>query len=424
MVLPPGFQGEKPNQVCKLLRSLYGLKQASRQWNAKLTSALLHAGFKQSAADPSLFTRGTGSSYIALLVYVDDILLASSELTLIQELKDLLNETFKIKDLGVLGYFLGIEAKVSSAGLNLCQRKYVLDILNDTGFIDCKPVTTPMVPGSHLLQGDGVPLSDPGIYRRLIGRLLYLTATRPDITYAVHRLSQFVSSPTDKHMAAAHRILRYIKGSPGQGLFYPVANTLTLKAFSDSDWASCADTRKSVTGYCIFLGTSLISWRSKKQATVSKSSSEAEYRALATTVCELQWLTSLLQDLHVAVDDPATVFCDNKSAIANAENHVFHERTKHIEIDCHVVRERITQGLIKLLSVSTLNQVADGFTKPLPTSQFELFVSKLGLECVVIEINYNDNKKEKEGEYDEEGIHCKECTKYDDEGPMVVVVME
>ncbi|XP_019168541.1 PREDICTED: uncharacterized protein LOC109164467 [Ipomoea nil] len=346
MVLPPGFQTEKLNQVCKLTRSLYGLKQASRQWNAKLTATLLQVGFKQSSADPSLFTRGTGTEFIALLVYVDDILMASSKLSLIQELKDLMHAAFKIKDLGVFGYFLGMEATISSSGLNLCQRKYALEILEDAGFLHCKPVRTPMTPGVLLTHTDGIPLSDPSSYRRLIGRLLYLTATRLDITFVVHHLSQFVSTPTDKHMIAAHRILRYIKGSPGQGVFYPTNNKLKLQAFSDSDWASCSETRRSVTGFCAFLGTSLISWCSKKQATVSKSSSEAEYRALAMTTCELQWLNSLLQDMQVTTTEPIIIFCDSKSAMAIAENHVFHERTKHIEIDCHVVRERIVQGLI------------------------------------------------------------------------------
>ncbi|XP_019150225.1 PREDICTED: uncharacterized protein LOC109147043 [Ipomoea nil] len=204
-------------------------------------------------------------------------------------------------------------------------------------------------------------------------------ATRPDITYAIHHLSQFVSALTDMHMVAAHRVLRYIKGSPGKGLFYPAATAPSLKAFSDSDWASCPETRKSVTGFCIFLGNSLVSWRSKKQPTVSVSSSEAKYRALATTACELQWLSSLLQDLHVNLASPALVFCDNKSVIAISENFVFHERTKHIEIDCHVVRERVAQGLIKLLSVSSLNQIADGFTKPLAAPLFDVFVAKLGM---------------------------------------------
>nr|GMD43966.1 putative RNA-directed DNA polymerase [Ipomoea batatas] len=314
MVLPPGFQGNKPNQ---------------------------------SNADPSLFTRGKDGDFVALLVYVDDILVASGRVALIQELKDLLNKAFKIKDLGVLGYFLGIEASSYEDGLNICQRKYALDILNDAGFLDCKLVRTPMVPGSLLSPKDGTVLSDPSGYRRLIGRLLYLTTTRPDITYVVH------------HLAEA---------------------SLNLKAFSDSDWASCAETRKSITGHCIFIGASLVSWRSKKQATVSKSSSEAEYRALATTACELQWITSLLRDMHVNSANPVVVYCDNKSAIAIAENHVFHERTKHIDIDCHIIRQRITQGLIKLLSVSSLNQVADGYTKPLALPLFTTFTSKLGVQ--------------------------------------------
>ncbi|XP_019158351.1 PREDICTED: uncharacterized protein LOC109155080 [Ipomoea nil] len=236
MVLPPGFQAEKLNQVCKLTRSLCGLKQASRQRNSKLTTALLSYDFKQSSADPSLFTRGNGNQFIALLVNVDDILVASGMMAFIQELKNSPNAAFKIKDLGSLGYFLGMEAKISENGLNICQRKYALDILNDTGFLDCKPINTPMMPGSLLSNNDGTPLSDPSSYQRLIGRLLYLTATRLDITYDVHHLCHFVSAPTDRHMAASHRILCYTKSSPGHGLFYPTSNsTLSLKGFFDSD---------------------------------------------------------------------------------------------------------------------------------------------------------------------------------------------
>ncbi|XP_019186527.1 PREDICTED: uncharacterized protein LOC109181229 [Ipomoea nil] len=380
MVLPPGFECEKPKQVCRLLRSLYGLKQASRQWNAKLSSALIHISFSQSQANPSLFTKGDGNSVIALLVYVDDILVASSNMSLITSLKQFLDSTFRIKDLGPLGYFLGIEAHMGKDGLSLCQRKYALEILEEAGFLECKPAATPMIPGLKLVHKEGTLLSDASMYRRLIGRLLYLTATRPDIAYALQQLSQFVDAPTDIHLTAAHRVLRYIKASPGQGLIYPSQTRLHIKAFSDSDWAACNETRKSVTGFCIFLGSSLISWRSKKQATVSRSSSEAEYRALAATVCEIQWLTYLLHDLKVSVTKPAVLFCDSKSAVAIAENYVFHERTKHIEIDCHVVREKVTKGLIKLLSVSTKNQTADGFTKPLPTSLFHCFINKLGIQ--------------------------------------------
>nr|GMC53132.1 uncharacterized protein LOC109183966 [Ipomoea batatas] len=170
-------------------------------------------GFIQSNADPSLFTKGKDNTFMAVLVYVDDILVASPDLQMIGDLKHFLDDAFKIKDLGELGYFLGIEAKLDDSGLNLCQRKYALDILTEAEFLECKPVNTPMVPGYHLQHGDGGPLTDTSSYRRLVGRLLYLTATRPDIAYAVQQLSQFIDAPTDKHSSAAHRVLRYIKSS-------------------------------------------------------------------------------------------------------------------------------------------------------------------------------------------------------------------
>ncbi|XP_019157998.1 PREDICTED: uncharacterized protein LOC109154723 [Ipomoea nil] len=299
---------------------------------------------------------------------------------MIQDLKTYLDVTFKIKDLGSLGFFLGIEAHRTKEGLNLCLRKYALDILNEAGFLGCKPASTPMVPSHILSKSNGTPLTDASTYKRLVGRLLYLTATRPDIAYSVQQLSQFVDSPSTHHITATHRVLRYIKKAPRQGLFYPQNNDMKLNIFSNSDWASCTETRKSITGFYIFLGAALVSRRSKKQVTVSRSSSEAEYKALASTVCEAQWLITLLRDLLLTLSKPAAVFCDSKSAIATTKNHVFHERTKHIDIDCHVVRERVTQGLIKLLAVPSSARIADGFTKALPISMFYSFISKLGIQ--------------------------------------------
>ncbi|XP_019167155.1 PREDICTED: uncharacterized protein LOC109162905 [Ipomoea nil] len=277
---------------------------------------------------------------MAVLVYVDHILVTSPDLHMIEDLKSWLDDAFKIKDLGELGYFLGIEARRDDSSLNLCHRKYALDILSEAGFLGCKPINSLMVPGYHLHHDDGTILSGISSYRRLVGCLLYLTATRPDITYVVQQLSEFIDAPTDKHLSAAHR-------------------------------AACIESRKSITGYCIFLGSALVSWKAKKQVTVSQSSSEAEYRALASTVCEVQWITFLLQDLQAPLQKPATLFHDNKSAIAITENHVFHERTKHIEIDCHLVWEKVSNGLIKLLPVSSSNQIADGFTKLLPIALFK-----------------------------------------------------
>ena len=173
--------------------------------------------------------------------------------------------------------------------------------------------------------------------------------------------------------------MRYLKGSPGQGLFYPASGSIHIQAFSDSDWAGCRDTRRAITGYSIFLGNSLISWKSKKQSTVSRSSSKAEYRALATTTCEIQWLTYLLLEFRISFNQPANLFCDNNSAIQIASNQVFHERTKHIELDCHIVREKCLSGLLKLLPVRSSMQLADAFTKALQPASFKFMISKLGM---------------------------------------------
>ncbi|KAL4279271.1 hypothetical protein GQ457_03G009530 [Hibiscus cannabinus] len=296
MQLPPGFASPQSDLVCRHNKSLYGLKQASRQWNERLTNALIEQGFKQANFDTSLFIKGQNSDFIALVVYFDDIVLAR------------------------------LEVARSTKGINLCQRKYTLELLEEDGFLDSKPVSTPMVAANKMSRAEGTLLTDITSYRRLIGRLLYLTNTRPYIAFVVQQLSQYVAAPTDVHMSAAHRILRYLKGTPGQGLFFHADNVLKINAFSNSDWASCPGSRKFTTSFCIFLGASLILWKSEKQQTISRSSTEVEYRALATVTCEIQWLHFLLSDLQVKISI-ANIFCDNLSAIKIAENPVQHETT-------------------------------------------------------------------------------------------------
>lgn len=187
---------------------------------------------------------------------------------------------------------------------------------------------------------------------------------------------------TSTHYNAAIRVLLFIKLSPAQGLFYPSISTLQLKGFSDSDWASCPDTRRSVIGFCIFLGNSLISWKSKKQFTVSRSSTETEYKALASTACELQWLTYLLHDLQLPLIEPALLYCDSNSTRQIATNSIFHERTKHIELDCHFIREKLQQKLFQLFPISSANQLADVFTRALDPHPLSVFVSKLGVHSI------------------------------------------
>ncbi|CAJ2632157.1 unnamed protein product [Trifolium pratense] len=386
MSLPPGINIHNSDtgttKVCKLQKSIYGLKQASRQWYSKLSESLISFGYLQSSSDFSLFTKFNDSSFTALLVYVDDIVLAGNDISEIKNVKSFLNDRFKIKDLGPLRYFLGLEVARNKEGILLNQRKYTLELLEDSGNLAGKSTLTPYDISLKLQNSDSPLYNDETQYRRLIGRLIYLTTTRPDISFAVQQLSQFVSKPRQVHYQAAVRVLQYLKTAPAKGLFYSSTSNLKLSGFADSDWATCPTTRKSVTGYCVFLGSSLISWKSKKQSTVSKSSTEAEYRALASLTCELQWLMYLFKDLHISFSSPASVFCDNKSAIYLAHNPTLHERTKHIEIDCHIIREKIQSGLLRLFPIPSAAQTADVLTKPLHSPQFLHLISKLGLHDI------------------------------------------
>ncbi|XP_057948370.1 uncharacterized mitochondrial protein AtMg00810-like [Malania oleifera] len=304
---------------------------AIKQWHLHQ----LDLGFTRGKSDSSLFIKKNPSAFIDLLIYVDDVILASDSLDQINSVKQFLHDSFTIKDLGELKYIMGLEIARSSKFITLSQQKYALDILQDSGFSGCKPATFPMESNLKLSATDSSPsLNDPASYRRLIGRLLYLTITRPDIAYSVQVLSQFMAHPSLIHFRAAERILRYMKATPGQGILLSASSCLHLKAYSNSDWGGCLDTRRSVT---VFIGDSLISWKLKKQATVSRSSTESEYRALATTTCEIQWLIYLLADLHVQHSQAALLYTDSKPASEIASNPVHHERTKHIQLDCHLL---------------------------------------------------------------------------------------
>uniref|UniRef100_A0A2N9HWQ2 Reverse transcriptase Ty1/copia-type domain-containing protein n=1 Tax=Fagus sylvatica TaxID=28930 RepID=A0A2N9HWQ2_FAGSY len=320
-----------------------------------------------------------GQSFIAILIYVDDLIIAGNDSNRIASLKSYLYSQFHIKDLGPLKYFLGIEVARAPAGIVLSQRKYALDILTETDMLGSRPCSFPMEQQHKLTTDSDPPLSDPLQYRRLVGRLLYLTITRPDLCYSVHILSQFLHDPRSAHLHAAMRVLRYLKSSLGQGLLLSSASSLQVHAYYDSDWASCPMTRRSTTGYFTMLGDSPILWKSKKQTTVSCSSAEAEYRAMSAATSELIWLRSLLCDLLVPHPQPMKLFCDNQAALHIAANPIFHERTKHIEIDCHFIRERIHSKELITSYVSSRNQLADIFTKALGCDQFLNLLSKLGI---------------------------------------------
>jgi hypothetical protein len=226
---------------------------------------------------------------------------------------------------------------------------------------------------------DGDLLPNPSLYRQLVGSLNYLTITRPDISFAVQQVSQFMQSPRHLHLAAVRRIIRYLLGSSNRGLFYPAGSPISLVAYSDADWAGCPDTRRSVTGWCMFLGDSLISWKSKKQDRVSKSSTESEYRAMSAACSEIVWLRGLLAEMGFHQTTPTLLHADNTSAIQIATNPVFHERTKHIEVDCHSIREAVDAHVISLPHISTDLQIADVFTKSMTRQRHQFLVGKLML---------------------------------------------
>ncbi|RVW36122.1 Retrovirus-related Pol polyprotein from transposon RE2 [Vitis vinifera] len=296
MEQPPSFvaQGES-GLVCRLRHSLYGLKQSPRAWFSRFSSVVQEFGMLRSTADHSVFYHHNSlGQCIYLVVYVDDIVIIGSDQDGIQKLKQHLFTHFQTKDLGKLKYFLGIEIAQSSFGVVLSQRKYALDILEETDMLDCKPIDTPMDPNVKLVPGQGEPLRDPGRYRRLVGKLNYLTITRPDISFPVSVVSQFLQSPCDSHWDAVIRILRYIKSTPGQGVLYENRGHTQVVGYTDADWVGSPTDKRSTSGYCVFIGGNLISWKSKKQDVVARSSAEAKYRAMALATCELIWLRHLL----------------------------------------------------------------------------------------------------------------------------------
>lgn len=373
-------------------KSLYGLKKASRQWNTKFSNVMIEGGLCRSQHDHLLFFKHD-TSITLLVVYVDDIVITGSCVEAIDNLKLFFHSKLQLKDFGPHKYFLGIEVARSKEGIYLNQRKYALDLIADTWVTCAKPFDMPMEQNkkftSHELdsimqQGHNnasadPSLADPSEYQRLVGRLIYLTITRLDICFAVQSLSQFMHAPETSHLDAAIRVVKYIKGNPGQGIILQTSAYLYLTAYRDSDWAACPMSRRYVTGYCIKIGNFFISWKSKKQNTVSWSSTEAEYRAMATTTCEIVWVVGLLRDMGVHLRGPTTLFCDNMAAIHIAANPMYHERMKHIEIDYHLVREKIKEGLIPTQYFPTHQQLGDIFMKSLGKAQHEYLLGLLGV---------------------------------------------
>jgi histone deacetylase 1/2 len=315
------------------------------------------------------------------LIYVDDIIVISSSSAAVDRLLAQLRRDFAIKDLGVLHYFLGIEVSSVDDGIALCQRKYILDLLKKANMMMAKSCTTPMAVTDRLSKTSGTLLSstDATQYRSIVGALQYVTLTRPDISYSVNKVCQFLHSPTDSHWTAVKRILRYLQGTLTHELILRQSSSLLLSAFSDADWAGCLDDRRSTGGHAVFFGGNLVAWNSRKQPTVSRSSTEAEYKSVANATAELMWIQALLRELGLFLRRPPSLWCDNIGATYLSVNPVFHARTKHIEIDYHFVREQVAKKALEIRHISTHDQLADVLTKPFMVQQFERFRSDLNV---------------------------------------------
>ena len=312
-----------------------------------------------------------------LLVYVDDIIITGTDTALIFQLQERLQSSFHMKDLGPLQYFLGLEVHSTTTGIFLHQHKYIQELIALAGLQEGRSVDTPLEVNVKYHCDEGDFLSNPFLYMQLVGSLNYLTITWPDISFVVQQVSQFIQAPTHLHLAVVRRIVRYLHGTSAQGLFFPVDSHIRLVAYSNADWASCSDTHHSITGWCMFLGNFLVSWKSKKQDRVSKSSTESEYRVMSSACYEIIWLRGLLGELGFPQVEPTPFHADNTSAIQITANPVFHERTKHIEVDCHSIREAYDACVISLLHICTTLQTADVFIKALSKHRHHFFIDKV-----------------------------------------------
>lgn len=386
MEQPEGFRDSRyPDHVCKLLKALYGLKQAPRQWHAKIDSFLVHKlGFTCTAADACLYIRCSGNRLEIIALYVDDLLIAGNDVAAVAELKKELGDAFEMKDLGAAKVCLGLEISRNrnKRQLFLGQKKYVGTVLERFGMQNCKAVATPMESGFDITEESEPAENVP--YREAIGSLMYLMiGSRPDLAFAVGKLSQFVEKPQTHHWVAVKRILRYIQGTSRFGILYGLNSAkLTLEGYCDSDWGGNRTDRKSTSGFVFKIANAAVSWASRKQSVVALSSTEAEYISMCEAAKEAVWLGYIWSHIgNEKKGSPIKIEVDNQGAICMAKNSGSSRRTKHVDIRYHFVRDQVQAGKVKFEYCRTEDMEADIFTKPLARVKFEQFRDKIGLRC-------------------------------------------
>ena len=378
---PPGFAiPGKEGKVLRLRKALYGLRQAPRAWNAKLDSTLKRMGFMPSPHEAAIYRRGNGENALLVGVYVDDLVITGAKDAEVAAFKEEMKATFQMSDLGHLSFYLGIEVHQGDSGITLRQTAYARRIVELAGLTDCNPALTPMEERLKLSRDSTTEEVDATQYRRLVGSLRYLVHTRPDLACSVGFVSRFLQRPTTEHEQAVKRIIRYVAGTLDHGLYYPrCPGEAHLVGYSDSDHAGDIDTSKSTSGILFFLGKCLISWQSVKQQVVAMSSCEAEYIAASTASTQALWLARLLGDLLGRDTGAVELRVDSQSALALAKNPVFHERSKHIRLRYHFIRDCLAEGSIKARYINIKDQLADLLTKPLGKIKFVELCSRSGM---------------------------------------------
>ena len=385
---PPGFEDPRyPNHVYRLSKALYGLKQAPRAWYERLRDFLIEKGFTIGKVDTTLFTKKHKGEIFICQVYVDDIIFGSTNEDLCKKFGDMMSKEFEMSMIGELTFFLGFQVKQLREGTFISQEKYTKDLLKRFKMNECKTIDTPMPSNGHLDLDEGGNPIDKTLYRSMIGSLLYLTASRPDIMFSVCMCARFQANPMESHLIAIKRILRYLKHTPSIGLWYPKGANFELCGYSDSDYVGCKIDRKSTSEGCHLLGRSLVSWTSKKQNSVALSTAEAEYIAAEACCAQILYMKQTLLDYGVVLEK-VPLLCDNETAVKLANNPVQHSRTKHIDIRHHFLRDHVAKNDISLESVRTDDQLADIFTKPLDEARF----CKLRNELNVLDLsNFTKN---------------------------------
>ena len=352
-----------PNLVCKVNKAIYGLKQSPRLWNKNIDNNMLKLGFIKSNYDPCLYIRQRNGQTVYATIYVDDIIIAGTTLAVVNEFKNQLKNQYKCKDLGELNYCLGMEITRDSITKNitLSQKKYIRDVLKRFGHENSKPALTPLEPGIQLELSEQGGENSNYPYREVVGSLMYLmVSTRPDISFAVSYLARYLNNHGRVHHAAANNLLRYLKYTQDLGITYHHNRSFDLIGFSDSDWASDINTRKSTTGYLFMIAGGAISWKSRLQPTVALSSSEAEYMALSYAVQEAIALKRIRDEIHLNnSEEPVVIFEDNQGAIAMSHNPIHYAKTKHIHIRHHFIRDQVEAGDIVIKYISTDKMLAD-----------------------------------------------------------------